>query len=144
MNEQNFEKMDQEWMNATKEIREKKVSEGMLKGFSASVERRILATERPTRNAWTASSWVPAMAILLLASLVVLRLPSTFKPVAPVSQSVEYAQLHDSNGVSEEIAALKEVGAWNEADDALFGGGDETIAEDLELSKLEDQRTNIA
>ena len=41
MNEKQFEQMDEHWMRSTKEMREKKVSDGMLKGFSMSVERRI-------------------------------------------------------------------------------------------------------
>lgn len=134
MNEHPFEKMDQEWMGAMKEAREKKISEGILKGFSASVERRILATERKTHNTWASPAWIPVMAVLVMASLVVLRVP----------QTVDYAQLHDSESVSDEIAALKEVGAWSDADDALLGDGDETVAEDLELSKLADDRVNIA
>ena len=48
MNEEQFEKMDQQWMKTTKDVREKKVSDGILKGFSTSVERRILGAESRT------------------------------------------------------------------------------------------------
>ena len=57
MNEHNFEKMDQKLMDAMKTWREKEVSEGILKGFSASVERRIQAKKQPTL------AWYSALAV---------------------------------------------------------------------------------
>ena len=41
MSDKKFEKMDEQMMQSMKTLREKEVSEGILKGFSASVERRI-------------------------------------------------------------------------------------------------------
>lgn len=125
MSEQHFEKMDQEWMKSTKDLREKKVSDGILKGFSASVERRILSQEQaPKRSALRA--WVPAMAVLVIASVVVFRSPILSTPFAPVLKTTDYAQLDDNEemDVEEEIAALTELDAWSEEDDA----------ENLELS----------
>ena len=143
MNEQKFEKMDQEWMKSTEPLRGKKVSDGILKGFSVSVERRILAMEHAPKRAWNAS-WVPTMAVLVIASVVVLRSPMMTQPTVLVPQTVDYAQLSVAENINEEIAALKEVGAWNDADDTLLGAGDEAEMEDLELSNLAGEQTNIA
>ena len=142
MSEQHFEKMDQEWIKSTKDIREKKVSDGILKGFSASVERRVLAKEdtpRPVR----ALSWVPAMAVLVIASVVVLRSPMMSQPAVFVPQTVDYAQLSEIDNLDDEIAALKEVGAWSDADDALLGETEEAGMEDLELSNLGNDQAGI-
>ena len=144
MSKQQFEKMDEQWMKATKDLREKKVSDGILKGFSASVERRILAAEPQAPKRVRTLAWVPAMAVLVIASVVVLRTPLLSQPTAIVAQKVDYAQLPDTDNIDEEIAALKEVGAWSDADDALLGTGDEAQMEDLELSNLAAQQTNIA
>ena len=143
MNEKQFEKMDNEWMKATKDVREKKVSDGILKGFSASVERRILGAESRTSKR-PALAWVPAMAVLVIASVVVLRSPMMFQPTALIPPTVDYAQLPDTENIDAEIAALKEVGAWNDADDALLGAGDEAEMEALELSGLDNGTSNIA
>ena len=144
MNEQQFEKMDEQWMKSTKELREKKVSDGILKGFSTSVERRLTAAGEPApKRVWTLA-WVPAMAVLVIASSVILKSPQLSQPTALMPQTVEYAQLPDTDSINEEIAALKEVGAWNDADDALLGDTEEAGMEDLELSGLNDGQTNIA
>ncbi len=133
MSDKKFERMDEQWMKATKDLREKKVSDGMLKGFSTSVERRILSKEQFAKRAWS-PAWVPAMAVLVIAFAAVLHLP----------QSVDYAQLPNTASVDDEIAVLKEVGAWNDEDEALLGVGDEAGMEDLELSNLSDGKINIA
>ena len=143
MNEEQFKKMDQQWMKATKDVREKKISDGILKGFSTSVERRILGAESRTSK-HPALAWVPAMAVLVIASVVVLRSPMMFQPTALIPPTVDYAQLPDAENIDAEIAALKEVGAWSDADDALLGAGDEAEMEDLELSGLSDTQTYIA
>ncbi len=133
MNDEQFKKMDDQWMKATKELREKKVSDGILKGFSASVERRI-AGETPKTRPVRVPAWAPVMAVLVLASLVVLRTPGLTPPPAAPAQAVDYAQLPETNDLDEEIAALKAVGAWSEADEALLGASEEAEIEDLEFS----------
>ena len=132
MSDQDFEKMDQQWMKSTQELREKKVSDGILKGFSASVERRLAAKEEAPRRV-RALAWAPALAVMVIASAIALRSP----------QTVDYAQLPEEDSINEEISALKEVGAWSEADDALLGTDEETM-EDLELSDLGGNQANIA
>ena len=66
------------------------------------------------------------------------------QPTVLMPQTVDYAQLSAADNINEEIAALKEVGAWNEADDALLGAGDEAEMEDLELSGLSGGQASIA
>lgn len=143
MDDKNFEKMDQDWMKSTKELREKKVSEGMLKGFAVSVERRLEAQKevpKPVR----ALTWVPAMALLVIAFVLAVPSPRMFFPGFLAPQTLDYAQLQETENLDEEIAALKEVGAWSEADDALLGENAELEIEDLELSNLGGAPADIA
>ena len=144
MNEKQFERMDREWMKSTQPIRDKKVSDGILKGFAVSVERRILGAAQETSKKVRTQAWVPAMAVLVIASAVVLRTPTLTQPTVVIPQTVEYAQLPVIENLNEEIAALKEVGAWSDADDALLGAGEEADMEDLELSGLSGGQTNMA
>ena len=128
MNEKNLKEMDKKLMAAMKELRDREVSDGILKGFSTSVERRILArkkTETAPRR-FLSPAWAPVLAVMVLASLVVLRGP----------QTVEYAQLEPSKvtEIEEEMAALKEVGVWSDDDDSILGSSDEVMAQELELS----------
>ena len=137
-----FEKMDQEWVKSTQDIREKKVSEGILKGFSTSVERRIVLNKQSSKRSFS-PSFVPAMAVLIIASAVVLRSPMLSTPLAPISKNVDYAQLYDAENVGNEIAALKEMGVWTDEDDALLGENGESGMEDLELSNLNNEKVNL-
>ena len=133
MSEAHFEKMDEQWMKLTQELREKKVSDGILKGFSTSVERRILSKQQIAKRAW-APAWVPAMAVLVIASVVALRSPMLFAPAQPIAKTMDYAQRHDTDNVVDEIAALKEMGVWSDSDEALLGENDEAGMEDLDLA----------
>ena len=119
MSDSHFEKADKKMMDAMKALREKRVSDGILKGFSASVERRILAkgTGPHPRPAFRAT-WVPVLAVMVLASLAVSRVQTSSK-------------LTD---IEEEIAALKEVGAWSDEDESVLGNSEDTDAQVLELS----------
>ena len=108
-----FKKLDEQWMKSMKPVREKQVTDGILKGFSVSVERRILAKKEASLSGRRAVSpvWVPVLAVMVLASLAVLR--------SPVAPPVEYAELDNkTTDVEEDIAVLKELGAWTDQDDA--------------------------
>ncbi len=120
MNDKNFKKMDEEWMKKMSPIRDKEVSEGILKGFSASVERRLVPEELTSakRRSVFARAWAPAMAIMVLASLVVLRSPITNQGnSADTAQGSEY-------DIQDEIEMLKEIGAWGETEDETVLGAD--------------------
>ena len=62
----------------------------------------------------------------------------------PITTTVDYAQLTDTDNVDDEIAALKEMGVWSDEDEALLGDSDEVGMEDLELSNLGGTQLNIA
>ena len=131
MTDEHFETMDEKLMSAAKTLREKEVSEGMLKGFSASVERRILAKQQTERSPRTAFSpgWVPAAAVMVLASLVALRLPT--EPVSSVSQTNDHVQPSNrETDVEDEIAALKELGVWSDEDEAAIGMSEESTSDE--------------
>ena len=133
MSDEHFEKADEKMMEAMKTVREKRVSDGILKGFSASVERRILAKEQagPRPKPAYRAAWVPVLAVMVLASLVALR--------TPVGVSTETTDVED------EIAALKEVGAWSDDDETVLGNSEDTDAQVLELSSgMDGGPANIA
>ena len=134
MSDEYFEKMDEKLMSSMKPLREKEVSEGMLKGFSASVERRILG-EQETKKAPRlifSPAWAPALAVMVLASLVVLRSPIMPAPVSHSASSAEHAEFKGNKemNVEEEISALKELGAWSDEDDTLLGAQDDLTAQE--------------
>ena len=125
MDDKKFEEMDRSLMKKTESLREQKISEGMLKGFSTSVERRISA-DVPRRRTAPRLAWAPALAVMVLASVAVLR-----SPVAPSflasekTTEVEPAQTAVSaEDVQEDIAVLNELGALDEFEDI------ESMAED--------------
>jgi len=128
MNDKDFQKMDEKWMKSTKDIREKKVSDGILKGFSASVERRIIPTEHSVKR-WQSPAWVPVMAVLVIASVIVLRSPILSEPGTTSVETVDSAEPIDIDAVESEIADLRAIGSWNDEDDALFGQTDEWAME---------------
>ena len=146
MSDPKFDKMDQEMMKSMKPLRDKKISDGMLKGFSASVERRLELQNQPAIRRAFAPVWVPVLAVMILASVVVLRLPQTPTALPPVLKTVDYAELNENErelDVDDEIAALKELGIWDDNDDSLLGA-DEVDAQELELSSNDIVETNIA
>lgn len=142
MNDKNFKKMDETWMKKIQPIRDKKVSEGMLKGFSASVERRI-ASDEPApagRRRVFAPVWAPVMAVMVLASLVVLRSPIISNSLLkPAMTPMELAQAIDNSkdDVQEEIEVLKALGVWDEVEDEKVLGSEEMISEGFELTQLD-------
>lgn len=121
MKDKEFKKMDEAWMKKMKPLREKEVSEGLLKGFSASVERRLTpAGEAPARKTALRPVWIPTLAVLVLASAVVLR-----SPVSPTAD----------DDVQEEIEVLRELGVWDEASDEAVLGEEAVLADD-DMEKL--------
>ncbi len=136
-----FDQQDKSLMERLKAVREQKVPPAIMKGFSASVEKRIrekqpsLEIQFKPKRSWV-RAWVPVMTVLVIGSILVLRLPIGMRgmPVAPTNQTVELAQAN-SNQLTDEIAALTEVGAWTEEDEKSTGLPTENDIEDLELSR---------
>ncbi len=112
MNDQEFKKSDEAMMKKMEPLRSKEVSEGMLRGFSASVERRISTRsaqhEKPAR-----AVWAPAAVMAVFVLFVVLK----SGPVLETAQSVSERE------IQEEIALLNELGELDEE-------GGETLLED--------------
>lgn len=118
MKDKEFKKMDENWMKKMEPLREKEVSEGMLKGFSTSVERRITAREETVKKSPVLRpAWVSTLAVLVLASLVAVRSP-------------ELTQPSSDDEVQEEIELLKELGAWDESEEEALIGEEELLVEE--------------
>lgn len=122
MKDKEFKNLDEAMMKSMASLREQKVSEGMLKGFSASVERKIQPDSTPVvqhARRW-APVWVPTLAVMVLASVAVLRAP------------VELAQMVSSDEIQNEVAILKELGALTDEEEATVLGDELELYEDLE------------
>lgn len=150
MSDEQFKKMDEHMMKRMKPVRDRRVAPEFLKGFAASVVRKIESKNGPApvrslgwRHACRqAGAAVPVFAVLVLAVVTVMRLPGQQRPV-PTSAApavFEIAQLPDQHPVeaaetalTEEIEALKELGAWTDEDEKAAGvtGEEEEIAEVL-------------
>ena len=124
MNDEHFKNMDESWMRDLKKLREEKISPELLKGFSASVKARILQEEtkkalrtRPSPFRWFVPVWVPTLAVLVIASAVVLKSPVDLKS----ARTARTASANISE-VNEEIEALSQVGAWTEDDEDEVAG----------------------
>lgn len=140
MAKESFEKQDQSWMERLKGIREKKVPPIFLKGFADSVESQIRKTQpsleiqlKPKRT-WV-PVWTPVLAVLIIGSLLVLRLPAGMRQIPAPVKTIELAQAN-VNQISDEIATLREMGAWTDEDEKSSGVISESDIDDLELSNV--------
>ena len=140
MDQKSFEEQDKSWMDAVKSDREKKVPPAILKGFSASVEAKIrqnqpsLEIKYKSKRAWI-PVWASVFAVMILGSLLVLRLPAGIKEVRVTSvKTIELAQANVTQ-LSDEIAILREIGAWTDDDEKSVGVTTDAELEDLELAK---------
>ena len=136
MKDDAFKKMDRAWMNRLKSLREKELPHGALKGLSASVEARIREKQatkglEPRRFKIFIPVLVPSLAVLIIASVIVLRPPSVLRDsLAPVG-FIPFAS--EPAAISTEIAALRELGMWTEKDEEVIRNPAEDL-EELELS----------
>ncbi len=116
MTKEPFEKMDESLMRRMKDLRERNIPPEILKGFSASVEARIREKEAPVFQARPARSfipvWVPALAVLIVSVGLAVYVPH--------SSTIQLASANVAE-ISEEIAALRELGVWTEEDEKAIG-----------------------
>ncbi len=132
MDDKNFEKADRSFMTALKGLREKPSDGGY--GIAAEVERRLRAGgSAPRARRARALPWlVPALALSLVVAVV-----PALRPVhvtqGPVAERIQLASRPTVSSVDDEIAILKEVGAWTEDDDNRVAP--ETEYEEVELSR---------
>ena len=125
MNQEPFEKLDREFDELLKVEREKGVSPGMLRGFSASVESKILQKQERKVRPFIAPVLVPAFAVMLLASLVIFNNHS-FQ--APSPKPYMNMLLTSTADLTEEISALQELGVWGEEDEEVLEVSDLEVA----------------
>ena len=138
MTHQSFDDQDRSMMDRLRLVREKKVPPVILKGFSASVEARIrekqpsLEVQLRPKKSWI-PVWAPVFAVLIIGSILVLRIPIGMQGIPPTLRTVEFTRANPGQ-ISDEIAALREMGVWTEDDEKSAGVTMESDAEDLELS----------
>ncbi len=145
-----FDESDGSLMKDLKGLREKKVPPAYLKGFSESVERKILGRRekkgfgfQPGR--FTVPVWVPVMAVLVLAVTLVVRGPFTEKTLSVTPGSVQLASATLSEEeLSEEIALMAELGEWSDVDDSLLEPQDDALLEELEYSGARFPQNHLA
>ncbi len=121
MNEkQEFEKMDEAWMQKLEGARQKRVPDGLLTNFSASVEARLEERAAKKAAAWPsalrARVWAPAFAVLLFASLVVMRWPGEGGENPALFQPLQMATA-SAYEIEDEINTLEELGVWSVEDE---------------------------
>lgn len=149
-----FEEVDREMMAALKGMRDQKMPEGLLKDFSAGVERKIL--ERKIRPAGSGAGWVGVFVFcfaFLIFGVVLWKLFPVSKPqVIPVPVTVTMTAsvpgaskpeggipgkikmpLNEAE-ITSEIEALRELGVWTEEDEEKLGIVMEETLSELELA----------
>lgn len=139
MKDEQFKKEDEKMMERMKPVRERRVAPEFLKGFSASVVRKIEAKKEPATRSFTWQAAVPVFAVLVLAFVTLVRPNGILQPQAPVPESAvfEIAQLPEpvlqvEATLADEIEALKELGVWTNEDEEAVG----VEAEEAELEEM--------
>lgn len=138
MTKEPFEKQDKSLMDALKDAREKQAPPVIMKNFSASVEAKIREKQpgveikfKPKR-AWV-PVWAPVFAVLVIGLVLVLRSPVGIREIPASSKIIELAQANTAQ-LSDEVAELRELGAWTDEDEKSSGIISESDMDDLELS----------
>ncbi|MGH7197269.1 MAG: hypothetical protein ACREH5_00800 [Candidatus Omnitrophota bacterium] len=142
MTKEPFEKIDRELMKKLEGLRKKELPKGLLEGFSASVEKKIREKEAHEAPAYKPARrlvpmWVPTFAVLILAVVVVLRLPKgpDGAPVTQPSQTLTRSVQAPLTDLADEITVLMELGVWTDEDESAVGNnGYEGAARDLEFA----------
>jgi len=138
MDDKKFKEMDQSWMKKMEPLREQRISEGMLKGFSTSVERRLAGpAEIIQRKPVGRFVLVPTLAVMLLASVAVLR--------SPVHE-IQLAQaVAPADEVQEDIAVLSALGVLDEyGDNELLADEDALLDGSMELTQARSEFSSLA
>ena len=129
-----FEETDAFFMKKLENTRAKKTPPGLMRNFSAGVEARLMEGQRKADRPQPVlrPSWVPvfapALAVLCLVAVFVVKSPGIFKMAPSASSMVQLASVPAAADISDEIAMLKELGAWNEEDEKSAGITDDAAA----------------
>lgn len=149
MNDKDFKKMDETMMKKMEPLRSREVSEGILKGFSASVERRIssrASVAAGDARRGTRLVWAPAAVMAAFALFIVFKTPvQTGLHLSSPSGQMELAQLVSGEEIQEEIALLSELGVLEEGEgEGLLSDEELLLAEEMELSQKTSNLSLIA
>ena len=119
MTDERFEQMDRDFKENLKPLSEAPVPQKILQGFSASVLRKIEAQSNPEPESFRGfkAVWLaPTFAVLVLASTVLWRADLWHSVLSEPGGMIHMAV--NVSTISEEIDALRDLGAWTEEDDA--------------------------
>lgn len=120
MNEQDFEKQDEFLKETLGKMQREKVPESILKNFDSDVRKRILSSHQTP----LALMGIAAFGILLLIlGLVFWQWKMRSNPIVEMKSEVTLPQKapQTESEILEEIAALSEMGLWDEKDDESVG-----------------------
>ncbi len=132
-----FEKMDEYFMKRLKGARHKNVPEATLRDFSRAVRENILKKEEKKtvklpRLRFFAPVWVPTFAVLVIASLVIFRIPFADRQLAGLpGHAVSLGS--GISDIAEEIAVLRELGVWTDKDESEI---DPSMGESLDVLEV--------
>lgn len=137
MEKGSFESMDRSMKEELGKVPRTPIPPKMLQGFSASVERRILDRQasRAARRPWLLRLPVlaPTFAVAALALFFTTHLTPTPAGIRrPVSERVQIAS--NTASISEEVALLRELGAWTEEDESSLGIEEADLLEAVDLT----------
>jgi hypothetical protein len=126
--------MDQSWMKALKQARERKVPPDLLKNFESDVEKRI---HERGRLSWGLRAGIPAAALALLFLFLVLwrHAPGPMPPsTAPAKLTGAGERSSEESRLIEELELFKALEVWTEEDDLALGVSLENTVAELELA----------
>ncbi len=124
MSDSSFNETDKRWQKALEKEREKMPSPELMKNFSSQVVEKIEKREEKRvfklPEIVSARVFVPVFTMMILASFVVLRLPFESPKSPAIMESIQIGTANASE-VEEDIAELRELGAWTEEDEQSTG-----------------------
>ena len=115
MKDDSFNQIDESLMKGMKKLREREVPENVLRGFSDSIEKQILAV-RAQPPMFGNGIVVFSVCLLLAAGLLIWQWPNVVKNVAPDHQAVLLG-----TDIDTDIQVLKALGEWTEEDEIALG-----------------------
>ena len=134
MKDEKFRKIDDSVSEGMKNFPVRRIPQEILKNFSSDVAQKIRERENQRiraaekRPLFWFQAVVPAMAVFLLFFAVVFRFPS----IKMTSALIPLVSMSTSE-ITEEIAAMKALGVWNDEDDKAVLS-DESALEEIEIA----------
>lgn len=125
MKDELFEKLDESFMEKFKALRGKKLPSEAFKGFSDSVLSEIQKrNQEKTQERTPFKSWIPIFVPVLGVLLVFVSL-AIFRPhhgfqipnTSVLTSQIALSTVSEISDISDEIAALRELGEWTDEDE---------------------------